>query len=323
MWRVLYVTMIALCWHYPRMALWVVLQKLHIVDKLCDEGYHKLSLLAFANEIYRMPCDGGGINSLIKWQLLYWHSAIPAIGCDRVAVRDYVKSKVGYDVLVPMLPNDTTVWDDPNKVDFSLLPERFVLKCTNGGGMLIIVLDKSKLNIDKARKTMQKWITEKPASHYREFQYGLVKNRIICEQFIGGADGKSPFDYKIMCSNGKPLFAWIDFNRFDGHTRLFVDTNFNILDCYTSFVPKLKKPTSQIKKPKSWTQMLEVASKLSKGIPIVRVDLYDVCGKIYFGELTFSPGGGLERIFPFSCSQKWARQADISSFTGDDNWIKS
>ncbi len=314
MWKVFYLTMIALFWHYPRMAMWVILQKLHIVDKLCDEGYHKLSLLAFADEIYRMPWEGGGINSLIKWQLMYWRSDILAIGCNRVAVRDYVKSKVGADVLIPLLPNETMVWDDPNEIDFSLLPGRFVLKCTNGSGMLIVVTDKSKLDIDSARKTMQKWMSEKPSLYYREFQYGLVKNRIICEKFIGGVDGKCPVDYKIMCSNGKPLFAWIDFNRFDGHTRLFVDTKFNALDCYTSFVPKLKKSGAQIRRPDSWTRMLDVASKLSKGIPIVRVDLYDVCGKIYFGELTFSPGGGLERIFPFSCSQEWASQADIACF---------
>lgn len=304
--------------HYAKMAMWVVLEKLGIVPLLCDEGYHIIQLLAFTNERFRMPWEGGGICSLVKWQLLYWRSDIPSIGCDRFAVRDFIRNRGLGEILVPLCPNESAVWDDVASVDFSSFPNQFVLKCTNGAGLIRIVRDKSELAIDKLRREMEVWLQSDMSKLYREFQYGKVRNRIICEQLIQTPDGKVPKDYKIMCSNGRPLFAWIDYDRFSNHERIYVDLDFVVLNARSSFIKPRGDNANSVRKPSNWNQMLEVASRLSKGIPIVRVDLYSENGHIYFGELTFTPGGGIETIIPFSLSQKFAKMADVIPFIKDE-----
>lgn len=317
MWRLLYFVMQLLPGHYAKMAMWVAMEKLGIVPLLCDEGYHIIQLLAFTNEKYRMPWEGGGICSLIKWQLLYWKSDIPSIGCDRFAVRNFIRERGLGHILVPLCPDETSVWDDAASVDFSSLPDQFVLKCTNGSGLTRIVLDKSSLDVDAMRAEMDTWLRTDISKLYREFQYAKVRNRLICESLIPTKDGKAPKDYKIMCSNGRPLFAWIDYDRFSSHERIYVDLDFIAQDVRCNMIKPRDISNYSIEKPVNWKQMLDVASKLSKGIPIVRVDLYSENGRIYFGELTFTPGGGIETIIPFSQSQKYARMVNLDPFIAD------
>lgn len=314
MWKIIYFIMKMLPGHYAKMAMWVAMEKVGIVSLLCDEGYHIIQLLAFTNERFLMPWEGGGVCSLVKWQLLYWKSDIPSIGCDRFAVRNFIRERGLADILVPLCPDEETVWDDVESIDFSKLPNAFVLKCTNGSGLVEIVRDKTKLDIEKMKSKMKEWLESDISKLYREFQYAKVKNRIICEQLIATEDSKEPKDYKIMCSNGRPLFAWIDYDRFSGHERIYVDLDFVAQNVRSNFIKSRNGAGCLSEKPSNWARMLEVASILSKGIPIVRVDLYSENGHVYFGELTFTPGGGIETTVPFSFSQKHAQEADIREF---------
>ena len=194
--------------------------------------------------------------------------------------------------------------ENPDEIDFSCLPTSFVLKLNNGSGMNLLVKDKLRLDCGEATRTMWGWLKSDYSSLSREWQYKGVKNRIICEQMIPTLDGKPPCDYKIMCTDGKPLYVWVDTNRFDGHRRNVFTTEW----CDEGVTIAYERSETKISRPKNLDLMLSLASKLSKGFRIVRVDFYNVDGRIYFGELTFTPDCGIAITKPFSFSQNAARK---------------
>lgn len=310
-WKALYAVMGLLSSRFLQRAFWWCLRKSRVADILCDEGFLKLQLLGVTGERYSL--SNGGINSWILWQRLNAYSPLMSICCDKLAVRSFVKDRIGSDYLVPLCQL-TRVLDNggggglfvenPDEIDVSLLPSSFVLKLNNGSGMNLIVKDKAQLDWEAAKKKMRQWLKSNYSNGSREWQYENVENLIICEEMIPTPDGEPPSDYKIMCSDGIPLYIWVDTNRFSGHKR-----NVFTLDWHDEGVTiAYDRCQESIPRPKNLDLMLSLAGKLSKGFQIVRVDFYNVDGRIYFGELTFTSGCGIEITRPFSFSQEAARK---------------
>lgn len=208
---------------------------------------------------------------------------------DKYAVRDYVKQKGLEEILVPLVAS----YDEVDEIEWDKLPESFAMKWNYGCGFNVICHDKSGLNIDDAVKKMKKWKKDKSSYlDFSELQYKDVRKKIIVEQFLRPKSGVQPEDYKVYCFNGKPkAILFISGRGTEAKGAGFFDVDWNYLsstgkDSYQGFdvLPV---------KPDSLPIMLQAAEKLAAGFPFVRVDFYDVDDKCYFGEMTFTPAGGL------------------------------
>lgn len=240
-----------------------------------------------------------------KLQWLKLHNRKPeySIMVDKYRVRDYIREQLGEEYLIPLLG----VWNDPDEINFDELPDKFVLKCNHNSGLgMCICKDKSKLDIPKVKEELRKGLDQNYYLTGREWPYKEVPRKIICEKYMTDSlgecqavDNRGLTDYKFFCFDGTAKVIMVASDRFSGKR-----THFDYFDReYTHLPMILGDPPSEIppEKPKCLDKMLEIADQLSAGMPHVRVDLYCVNGKIYFGELTFFAGSGFERISP----NKW------------------
>lgn len=226
----------------------------------------------------------------IQWSELYEPREIKAKLTDKVEVRSWVSEKVGEEYLIPIYG----VYDDPQKINYDDLPDRFVIKMNHSSGMNIIVKDKKKCNFKKINKQLNEWMKIDYA-FYRGFQphYLGITPRIIIEKYTEDNCGELN-DYKFLCFNGKVYFCWVDIGRFEDHRRNIYDLDWN-LQPWTQKIPNYD---GDVPKPKNFEEMCKIAHVLCQGFSHVRVDLYNVDGQIYFGEMTFSNGGGHDPIIP-------------------------
>ena len=217
---------------------------------------------------------------------------------DKYEVRKYVESKG----LAHILNNLYGVYDSSDYIDFDALPDKFVLKTTNGGGGLnvILVRDKNEINEKEILAKLNLWTANKKRkkSSGREWAYsGISTSRIIAEELLEddrNSDG-SVEDYKIMCFNGKFKSLWIDKDRFSNHHRGFWDKDLNFLPNVFSDHETFSVPPQL---PDNIREMITIAEHLSEDFPYARVDLYNINGKIYFGEITFYPWSGYVKFTP-------------------------
>ena len=227
-------------------------------------------------------------NEKIQWMKFNYRFPLQSVVSDKLLVRDYVKEKIGKEYLIPLLGK----WKKFDEIDFDMIPDQFVLKCNHDSGGLVVCRDKSALDYKKAKNKIEKSLKSNFYTIGREYQYRNIKPMILCEKFIS-ENGKVPMDYKIYCFNGKPDVMLVCRNRFsnDSHKAeyLFYDQNWK-------FLPWLKgdekKKDPKLPRPENLDEMLEVAKKLSEDFIYARIDLYNVNGKIYFGEITLSPNSG-------------------------------
>jgi hypothetical protein len=203
---------------------------------------------------------------------------------DKYEVRKFVEKQIGAEYLAKLYG----IFDRVEDIQLDELPNSFVLKATHGSGWNILCPDKKNLNWPEAKQKLSEWLK---LNYYfsfgRERQYKKIPPRIICEEFLN-PEKSDLSDYKIFCFQGKPYMIQVDVNRHAEHKRNFYDPEWNLLDLQFS-KPNTEKP---ITKPKNLEKMIEVATQLAAPFHFVRVDLYNVDGKIYFGELTFTPGNG-------------------------------
>ncbi len=232
-------------------------------------------------------------NEKLQWLKLHDHNPLYTTMVDKYEAKKYVEKIVGEEHIIPTLD----VYDRVEDIDFDKLPSQFVLKWTHDSGGLVICKDKSQLNVSAAYKKLKKG----ERSHYfwrsREWPYKNVKPRIIAEQYMEDESGYELKDYKFFCFDGEPkaLFIATDRGKTDEETKFdFYDMDFNHLP-FTNGHPNA---TREIKKPAGFEEMKRIASQLSRGIPHVRVDLYNINGKIYFGEITFFHWGGMKIFNP-------------------------
>lgn len=226
---------------------------------------------------------------------------------DKYSVRKHIKDVIGEQYSFPLIGH----WSRFEDIDFDTLPESFVIKCNHDSGSVRVIKNKSSLNkkdIEDLKQHFNKRISRDYFYAGREFPYKGIKPCIMIEKYM--TDDKQELsslnDYKFFCFHGVPKIVLIVTDRAIDCRYDFYDMNFNHLD-----LRYIKgRDDDKIQKPKFFDEMKEIAAKLSKGIPFVRIDLYEVNGRVYFGEYTFFDGGG----FQFYEPEKW--EYEIGS------WIK-
>ena len=226
-------------------------------------------------------------NEKQQWMKLYDRNPKYTKLVDKFEVKKYVAEKIGSKFIVPTLK----VWDSADDIDFDLLPERFVLKCTHDSGSYILCTSKQILDIDEIRKKIRNALNTNYFFIHREWPYKNVKPRVLCEEFIGDQYGKIPYDFKVSCFGGEPKFYSVAVDRQTELAFYYYDVSHKDI---TDIVAREKKEKRNIILPckEKLDQMLELARILSKGFPYVRVD-FMILDRIYFSELTFFPDAGV------------------------------
>lgn len=233
----------------------------------------------------------------LQWLKLYDHRPGYTTMVDKYAVKEYVAGKIGTQYVIPLLG----VWDRAEDIDFDALPERFVLKTTHDSGGIVICRDKASLDIPKARNKLAYFLRRNYYDHNREWPYKNVPHRIIAEAYMEDTTTAELRDYKFFTFSGEPKVLYIAQGRGRGEPTVadFYDMEFNHLpfaiDHDMADVPP--------EKPACFEEMKHLAEILSEGTPQLRVDFYEVDGKVYFGEMTFFHCSGMEAFHP----EEWDR----------------
>lgn len=266
---------------------------------ITDETYIKLWYRFYTGQKLNLN-NPVTYNEKLQWLKLYDHRPIYTTMVDKYAVKQFVAKKIGSDYVIPLLG----VWDSPEDIDFEKLPNAFVLKVTHGGGNSGVVVCKNKATLKRnevVKKLLRCMKTDGSIGN-KEWPYHNVVRRVIAEQYMEDETYHELRDYKFFCFNGKPKIMFIASGRgflpepyFD-----FFDMDFNHLNIKSAHPvsPEELLPL----KPLCWDEMKQVAATLSSGIPHVRIDLYEVNGKVYFGEYTFYHWAGCGSFEP----QEWA-----------------
>lgn len=232
-------------------------------------------------------------NEKLQWLKLYNRRQEYTQMVDKYEVKEYVAKVIGEEYIIPTIG----VWDKFDQIDFSSLPEQFVLKTTHGGGGsgIVICNNRDNFDISEAKQILNRSLSGNIYKSLREWPYRGVKKRIIAEQYIQDECGELK-DYKFFCFNGVVKFFKIDFGRFSSHHANYYDRKGTLLPFgEADYMPC---PNKVIDMPHNLSEMIALAEKLSRLIPFLRVDLYNVNGTIYFGELTFFPASGFGKISP-------------------------
>lgn len=229
----------------------------------------------------------------VQWLKLYGRRPIDTILSDKYAVKEQISKMIGSQYVIPLIG----VWVKFDDIDFDKLPNQFVLKCTHDSGGIVVCKDKSQLDIEKARRVISRGLDRDFYVFSREKAYKNIPRRVIAEEYKEDKSTGELRDYKFFCFNGEPklLFVASDRQVKGEETKFdFFDMDYNHLP-FTNGHPNAEVPPL---KPVCFEEMKEIAAKLSKGIPHVRVDLYEVNGKVYFGEMTYSHWGGMTPFEP-------------------------
>ena len=222
---------------------------------------------------------------------------------DKYTVREFVTERIGSDYLIPLIG----VYQQFEDIDLAALPQSFVIKATHGCGWNVLVKDKSSIDWDLIRCKINNWLEQSFYTYSGEANYRNLKGRIIVEEFLHAPDGDLR-DYKFYCCNGEPLGAHVDIDRFGVHQYRTYDAKWKEFEKES---PVTAVDIPQIPKPEKLDEMLEVCRKLSRGFPYVRVDLYYTSGKVYFGELTFTPGDGMATFDPVEADFFFGEPFDV------------
>lgn len=295
-------------------------------DKMSDEEYLKKCFKACMGEDLHLDRPKT-FNEKLQWLKLYDRRPEYTIMVDKYKVREYIKGKIGEEYLIPLVG----VWDKVEDINFDKLPNQFVLKCTHDSGGLCICRDKNTFDVKQCKNYLDNRLTHNYYKQWREWPYKNVTPKIIAEQYID-VTSNVPFmrdgsisaeelqceqgllDYKFMCFSGCVQALFLDIGVVKGSSKHAENYYRNIYDREFNLLPVKETRDNyplRIKKPDNFNQMVEIAENLSKGIPHVRVDLYNINGKIFFGEFTFYHGAGLSNLF---IPEKWDK------IFGD--WIK-
>ena len=236
-------------------------------------------------------------------RLLFDRNPLWTMLTDKLRVRDYVAEKVGNKFLVPLLWNG----DDPDEIPFDELPQKFVIKTNHGCGYNIIVEDKGKLDIRTATKQMRHWLDVKTGEATFlgvSWGYKNIVPSIIVESFLDD-NGKVPLDYKFFCFSGRVELLQMNFDRFGDPYEKTFDRDFNPLNVWQG----TKQYPGMVLRPGNYDGMINIAEKLAGNLDFIRVDLYNIEGKVFVGELTCYPGGGMIKWIPrkydYLLGEKW------------------
>lgn len=263
-----------------------------LINWIPDSMYIKLAYRARMNK--KIDLDNPKtFNEKLQWLKLYNRNPEYTKMVDKYEVRKYISETIGEEYLIPLLG----VYDKFEDIDFDKLPNEFVLKSTHDSGGVVICKDKSKFNKDEAQKKINQYLKRNFYYHGREWPYKYVTPKIICEKYMVDDSGVELKDYKFMCFNGtaRCVLVCSDRNSTEGVKMDFYDEKWNKIKCKR---PQHPNSINNIQRPKNFKKMLELSEELSKDIPFIRVDFYEINEKIYFGELTFYPASGFDKFNP-------------------------
>ena len=233
----------------------------------------------------------------LQWLKLYNRKPEYTQMVDKATAKECVASIIGEEYIIPTLG----VYNKFDEIDFDNLPNQFVLKSTHDSGGVYICKDKDKIDLKKARSQTEGRFNINVYKDFKEWPYKGVKPRIIAEEYMSN-NGEDLADYKFFCFNGYPEYCQVIKDRQSKMTIDFFDGQWVHQDFHE---PKIYPfSDTEIKKPATYDTMLELASRLCKGYPFIRVDFYEVDGKVYFGELTFFPTAGMGGFDPMEWDYK-------------------
>ena len=244
----------------------------------------------------------------LNWLKLHDRNPLYVSWVDKYEVKSYMRKLIGESYLISTLG----IYDSFDEIEFSCLPNRFVMKCTHDSGGIVIVKDKQKFDVDFARKKLDKSLKSNYFYSCREWPYKNVKPRIIIEEYMEDLITAELRDYKFYCFNGEIEALLLATNRQSKNEELYFDyfnDKFKHLELTNHWHPNAKIIPD---KPLRFEEMVFLAKKISKGVPHVRVDLYETNGKVYFGECTFYDQGGYLRIHPDTWEKRWGNKIDLS-----------
>ena len=224
------------------------------------------------------------IQEKLMWLNIYDADPLKSDCADKLKVKEYAKRILGKDISLPTLK----IWNSADEIDFDELPDKFVLKCNHGSGMNIIVKDKSQINQNNVRQQLAKWLSDDFAFKVGfESHYHWIERKIFAEELIDEGNGDLK-DYKFWCFNGEPMFWTINDGNGHGNWMNFYDMDKNLLSYKRKDYPD--EPSSKIEMPVCFDNLAKYSSKLSKAFKFVRIDFYEIDGKPFLGEMTFTPG---------------------------------
>ena len=261
--------------------------KFLLSDRLC------LNLLFYSRFGKRLDLKNPKtFSEKLQWLKLYDRKSEYTLMVDKYEVKKYVANIIGEEYIIPTIG----VWNTFDDIDFNKLPEQFAIKCTHDSGGVVICRDKSKLDIKAARRKINKLLRHNYYYDLREWPYKNVKPRILIEKYMVDESGFELKDYKFFCFNGKVRYCQIIAGRQSKTTIDFYDTEW----CHQDFQEPEVYPHSDVKQkaPLNFKQMIQIANLLCQDMPFVRIDLYNINGRIFWGEITFTPTSGLGGFSP-------------------------
>ncbi len=287
----------------------------HLLNKLRNLKRHLLRRFEGERLLLQQYISGTGkplnmnipetFSEKLYCRMISWnrgHAPIFTQLADKYTARDHVAKKIGQEHLVRLFWHGT----DPDAIPFDALPAEYVVKTNHGSARVIVV--KGKADRKGIIEKLSEWLKSNYYWAGREHQYYDIKPRIMIEEYLKNEDGSGPLDYRFWCFEGVPEVIQVDNRAHDINP--FFDTKWNLLDLH--YRPGVARPA--VPKPANLDQMLSMASKLSMGFGFVRVDLYSVKEKTYFGEYTFTPAGSLTmspKIWDLRLGEKWLTSPEL------------
>lgn len=252
-------------------------------------------------------------NEKIQWLKINDRRESYALMVDKFEAKEYVAKKIGKEYIIPTIG----IYEKFNDIDFDKLPDRFVIKCTHDSGGIVICRNKDNFNIELARKTINKYLRRRYYYIHREWPYKNVRPRIIVEKYIENKNSEPLVDYKLFCFNGSPEIILVCSERFsnDGLKETWFSGNWELLP----IIEGGHNIDPTVKKPLKLEEMKKLAGIIAKDMTFLRVDFYEIDGRILFGELTFSPCAGYERFSPESWDRRLGDMIDLSVLKKEKN----
>lgn len=271
-----------------------VLIKLGYYDSLSDEEFLKKVFPKYMG--YPLDLENPKtFSEKLQWLKVNYREPIQTVMVDKHEAKNFIAQRVGEQYIIRTL----AVWDSVEDIDFDALPNQFVLKCTHDSGGIVICKDKSSLDREAAKAKLRASLKRDYSKIAREWAYQNVPRRIIAEKYISELGNDDLLDYKMYSFHGEPKLTVVCSDRFSktGTRMNFYDINWEPMGIHFGHYPPL---STEFPKPATYEEMKRLTAELSKDCPFLRVDFYEIKGRLYIGELTFFPGAGLEQFCPMT-----------------------
>lgn len=265
----------------------IPLDSLRLIDWMPDEMFVKLAFRGELGQKLDLK-NPKSFNEKLQWLKLYDHKTEYIDLVDKLKAKSVVGNQIGSQHIVPLYGH----WKTADEIAFETLPDKFVLKCNHDQGSVILVSDKNRINKKNVIDILNKKLKRNNFYGCREYPYKYIKPEVFAEEYLGS----DIIDYKFYCFNGKPKFLYCGQGLTEDHSLKidFFDLDWNIMPFYRTDYRRL----GSIPKPLHLDEMIDISKKLSKDIPFVRIDLFEVNGKVYFSEFTLCPAAGFMPFVP-------------------------